>query len=172
MGGMNMRAPITDLPIIFDDVSIFAGAVTILDRITLTLSPGTPTVLIGPNGSIQNVVPSLSWNEVTGANYYDVWVQDLMTGQVLRGEWGFKGAVVSDYYAIDDLMNVHHIALDREQAARRALAASSGVWRGAGEKAGQFYRPAKSDHEDARWFSAVLQRADRGGGRVRIDCGE
>jgi tungstate transport system ATP-binding protein len=48
---MSMRAPIADLPIIFDDVSIFAGAVTILDRITLTLSPGTPTVLIGPNGS-------------------------------------------------------------------------------------------------------------------------
>jgi tungstate transport system ATP-binding protein len=48
---MSMRAPIADLPIIFDDVSIAAGAVTILDRITLTLSPGTPTVLIGPNGS-------------------------------------------------------------------------------------------------------------------------
>ncbi len=48
---MSMRAPIADLPIIFDDVSVAAGAVTILDRITLTLSPGTPTVLIGPNGS-------------------------------------------------------------------------------------------------------------------------
>jgi tungstate transport system ATP-binding protein len=48
---MSVRAPIADLPIIFDDLSISAGAVTILDRITLTLSPGTPTVLIGPNGS-------------------------------------------------------------------------------------------------------------------------
>ncbi len=40
-----------DLPIIFDDVSILAGAVPILDRITLTLAAGAPTVLIGPNGA-------------------------------------------------------------------------------------------------------------------------
>jgi beta-glucosidase len=43
--------------------------------------------------------------------------------KVLRGEWGFKGAVVSDYYAIEDLQSVHHIAVDREQAARLALEA-------------------------------------------------
>jgi tungstate transport system ATP-binding protein len=48
---MNMRAPTADLPIVFDDVSISAGAVTILDRVTLALRPGAPTVLIGPNGS-------------------------------------------------------------------------------------------------------------------------
>jgi tungstate transport system ATP-binding protein len=48
---MNMRAPSVDLPIRFDNVTVAAGAVTILDQITLTLQPGTPTVLIGPNGS-------------------------------------------------------------------------------------------------------------------------
>ena len=48
---MNMRAPAVDLPITFDNVTVAAGAVMILDRITLTLSSGTPTVLIGPNGS-------------------------------------------------------------------------------------------------------------------------
>ena len=48
---MNMRAPSDDLPITFDNVTVAAGAVTILDRITLTLVSGTPTVLIGPNGS-------------------------------------------------------------------------------------------------------------------------
>jgi hypothetical protein len=46
-----MLAPAADLPIIFDDVSIAVGAVTILDRVTLTLAPGAPTVLIGPNGA-------------------------------------------------------------------------------------------------------------------------
>ena len=46
-----MRAPTADLPILFENVTITAGAVTILDRIALTLSPGPPTVLIGPNGS-------------------------------------------------------------------------------------------------------------------------
>jgi tungstate transport system ATP-binding protein len=48
---MTMRAPSTDLPIAFEDVTVAAGAVTILDRLSLTLSGGVPTVLIGPNGS-------------------------------------------------------------------------------------------------------------------------
>jgi tungstate transport system ATP-binding protein len=46
-----MRAPTSDLPIRFENVTVTAGAVTILDRITLTLNPGSPTILIGPNGS-------------------------------------------------------------------------------------------------------------------------
>jgi tungstate transport system ATP-binding protein len=46
-----MRAPATDLPIVFDRVTVRAGAVTILDRIELRLEAGAPTVLIGPNGS-------------------------------------------------------------------------------------------------------------------------
>lgn len=46
-----MRAPTADLPIAFDNVTVAAGAITILDAITLTLIPGAPTVLIGPNGS-------------------------------------------------------------------------------------------------------------------------
>ena len=48
---MTMRAPSSDLPVTFQDVSILAGGVAILDRISLTLAPGPPTVLIGPNGS-------------------------------------------------------------------------------------------------------------------------
>ena len=46
-----MRAPATDLPIVFAGVAIVAGAVTILDDVTLTLASGAPTLLIGPNGS-------------------------------------------------------------------------------------------------------------------------
>jgi tungstate transport system ATP-binding protein len=46
-----MRAPAADLPLMFSDVAIRAGQVTILDNISLTLQPGPPTVLIGPNGS-------------------------------------------------------------------------------------------------------------------------
>jgi len=48
---MTMCAPATDLPIVFDEVSIVAGEMTILDRISLVFEPGAPTVLIGPNGS-------------------------------------------------------------------------------------------------------------------------
>ncbi|UPK03489.1 ATP-binding cassette domain-containing protein [Bradyrhizobium sp. 170] len=46
-----MRAPSSELPIVFDGVMVTAGGVTILDDIALTLAPGPPTVLIGPNGS-------------------------------------------------------------------------------------------------------------------------
>ena len=46
-----MRAPVSDLPIVLEGVTVAAGAATILDGIALTLTPGMPTVLIGPNGS-------------------------------------------------------------------------------------------------------------------------
>ncbi len=42
---------IADLPIVFDDVTITGGNVALLDRITLTIAGGPPTVLIGPNGA-------------------------------------------------------------------------------------------------------------------------
>ena len=48
---MSMRPSALDLPIIFVDVRITAGAVTILGGVTLTISAGAPTVLIGPNGA-------------------------------------------------------------------------------------------------------------------------
>lgn len=46
-----MRAPVTDLPIIFDRVSVRAGITTIIDRLTLTLASGSPTLVVGPNGA-------------------------------------------------------------------------------------------------------------------------
>jgi tungstate transport system ATP-binding protein len=48
---MTMHAPISDLPISFDNASIVVNGVTILDRIALQLDAGRPTVLVGPNGS-------------------------------------------------------------------------------------------------------------------------
>jgi tungstate transport system ATP-binding protein len=46
-----MRAPNTDLPIVFDNVSVAVRALTILDAISLSFASGAPSVLIGPNGS-------------------------------------------------------------------------------------------------------------------------
>ena len=48
---MSMRAPASDLPVMFLEVGILAGEVTILDNVSLTLDGGPPTFLIGPNGS-------------------------------------------------------------------------------------------------------------------------
>ena len=46
-----MRAPVSNLPVEFENVSVIAGGVTILDGVSLTFTPGAPSVLIGPNGS-------------------------------------------------------------------------------------------------------------------------
>jgi tungstate transport system ATP-binding protein len=46
-----MRAPISDLPVSFVDVSLRIGAVEIVRDLSLDLGPGAPTVLLGPNGS-------------------------------------------------------------------------------------------------------------------------
>ena len=45
-----------DLPIRFEDVTIASGGVTLLDRISLILAAGEPTVLIGPNGAGKTTV--------------------------------------------------------------------------------------------------------------------
>jgi beta-glucosidase len=61
-----------------------------------------------------------SYNEIDGIpSHSNVW----LLHDVLRGEWGYKGAVVSDYYAISDLKDIHHIAADLKDAAKLALAA-------------------------------------------------
>ena len=41
----------TDLPLSLHDVSIVAGGAAILDRVTLTIRAGAPTVIVGPNGA-------------------------------------------------------------------------------------------------------------------------
>jgi tungstate transport system ATP-binding protein len=48
---MTMRPPAVDLPIVLVEAGVLAGGVTILDRVTLTLRAGAPTMLIGPNGA-------------------------------------------------------------------------------------------------------------------------
>jgi tungstate transport system ATP-binding protein len=48
---MILRAPSSDLPIRFENATVETGAVLALDRVSLTIEPGAPTVLIGPNGS-------------------------------------------------------------------------------------------------------------------------
>lgn len=65
-----------------------------------------------------------SYNEVDGVpSHANVW----MLRDVLRGEWGFDGTIVSDWFAIADLVNRHHVAADTADAARQALAATVDV---------------------------------------------
>jgi beta-glucosidase len=67
---------------------------------------------------ISAVMPS--YNEIDGLpSHANRW---LLT-DVLRGEWAFNGVVVSDYYAIEQMADIHHIAADNAAAAMRALQA-------------------------------------------------
>ncbi len=50
-----------------------------------------------------------------------------LLNDVLRGEWGFAGTVVSDYFAVDDLHSYHRFAEDKRQAAALALTAGTDV---------------------------------------------
>ena len=69
-------------------------------------------------GGIASVMAS--YNEIDGVpSHANKWLLE----KVLREEWGFKGHVVSDYFAIPQLMELHHVAADKAEAARLALEA-------------------------------------------------
>ncbi len=61
-----------------------------------------------------------SYNEIDGIpSHSNRWLLD----SVLRGEWGYQGTVVSDYFAIEELVSRHKIARDVPEAAGFAMAA-------------------------------------------------
>lgn len=68
--------------------------------------------------SVGAVMPS--YNEIDGVpSHANTW----LLGDVLRGEWGFDGLIVSDYGGVHELATLHHVALDEADAAIQALAA-------------------------------------------------
>jgi beta-glucosidase len=61
-----------------------------------------------------------SYNEIDGVpSHANSW----LLNDVLRKEWGFKGAVVSDYFAVNELVTRHKMYADVKDAAERAIKA-------------------------------------------------
>jgi beta-glucosidase len=59
-----------------------------------------------------------SYNEIDGVpSHASKWLLE----KVLRQEWGFNGSVVSDYYAIPQLRDLHHVVNNKAEAAKLAL---------------------------------------------------
>ena len=68
--------------------------------------------------NIRAVMPS--YNEIDGVpSHANKW---LLT-TILRGEWGFKGVTVSDYFAINELISRHKLVPDLTEAAYRSIKA-------------------------------------------------
>jgi beta-glucosidase len=63
-----------------------------------------------------------SYNEIDGIPSH---ANNWLLNRVLRGEWGYQGAVVSDYYGIRELVTRHHLYDNVTDAAERAI--KSGV---------------------------------------------
>lgn len=79
-----------------------------------------PFRYIVENGNVRNIMAS--YNEVNGIpSHANGW----MLNTLLRDTWGYKGAVVSDYYGVRELSDRHAVAVDWQAAA--VLAISSGV---------------------------------------------
>lgn len=69
-------------------------------------------------GHILSVMPS--YNEIDGVpSHANKWLLE----KVLRQEWGFQGNVVSDYYAIPQMQDLHHVAASKAEAAKLAIEA-------------------------------------------------
>jgi len=59
-----------------------------------------------------------SYNEIDGVPSH---ANKHLLKDVLRQEWGFDGALVSDYFGIAELIKIHHVAATPAEAARMAL---------------------------------------------------
>ena len=93
-----------------------------------------------------------SYNEIDGVpSHENRW---LLT-DLLRGEWGFRGVVVSDYFGVAELEHKHQVVPDLATAGRIALA--SGVDIELPEPAG--YATLAADLAAGRITQAALDRA-------------
>ncbi|MBF4561319.1 glycoside hydrolase family 3 C-terminal domain-containing protein [Microbacterium sp. VKM Ac-2870] len=75
---------------------------------------------------------------------------------LLRGQWGFDGVVVSDYFAIAFLETMHAVAADRTEAARLALTAGIDVELPSGDA---YAAPLLEGLRDGRIDEALVDRA-------------
>jgi beta-glucosidase len=79
-----------------------------------------PFEAVVKEGHVQTVMAS--YNEIDGIPSHS---NKHLLDDILRQEWGFNGVLVSDYFGITDLKNLHHIVSSYDAAGKLAL--ESGV---------------------------------------------
>jgi beta-glucosidase len=99
----------------------------------------------------QAVMPS--YNEIDGIpSHANRWLLQ----KILREEWGFPGYAISDYAAVEQLINVHRLAGTPEDAARIALEAGVDIEISTN---GKCYSTLAQQVRDGRVAEATLDRA-------------
>lgn len=88
--------------------------------------------------------------------------------EMLRGELGFEGAVVADYWSIPQLVRFHRVAANRGAAARLALSAGLDMELPETEYYGE---PLKGEVEAGRLPQAVVDTAARRVLRMKFQLG-
>jgi len=83
------------------------------------LPPFEMALLDGGAGSVMPAYVDLDGEPMHANPYY--------LTEVLRGEWGFQGTVVSDYFGVEFLERQHHVAADLGEAGVQALLAGVDV---------------------------------------------
>jgi len=71
---------------------------------------------------VQAVMPS--YNEIDGVPSHAN--KHLLT-DILRGEWGFRGVTVSDYFAMAELQKVHHVVATKDEAGVLSLESGADI---------------------------------------------
>lgn len=79
-----MRGPAEELPISLEDASVESAGVIMLDRVTLSISTGAPTVLVGPNGSGKTTLLRLAMGLIVPARGRVTWGGRETTGLTRR----------------------------------------------------------------------------------------
>ncbi|HEX3187953.1 MAG TPA: glycoside hydrolase family 3 N-terminal domain-containing protein [Pyrinomonadaceae bacterium] len=81
-----------------------------------------PSFKAAVDAGIMSFMPS--YNEIDGIpSHANRWLLQ----KLLREEWNFKGHIVSDYYAIPQMVDLHHVAADKSEAAKIAIEAGVDV---------------------------------------------
>ncbi len=103
-----------------------------------------------------------SYNEINGVpSHINRW----LLKDLLRGEWGFEGFVISDGWGVDDLYRLHFVAADEAAAAEKAFASGVDI------ELGRCFRHLEQAVEAGRIPLAALDAAVAKVLRVKFQLG-
>jgi len=125
---VDMRAPLSLLPLHLDAVTFAAGGRRIIDAISLTVEAGSRTVIVGPNGAGKSVLLRLCHGLLQPTSGSIVWNAAETSGAPRRQAMVFQRPVLLRRSALANISHALGIAgVPRRQRGERAREALSKV---------------------------------------------